>query len=595
MRNWVVINGQYLDYGGDNIIMNPVLKQLEDTISQMTAPGGAFELEDVEVGGVSYRNYAKMPKHLGEYYKIMLSHADKDFAVYQDERYTFAQGYQHSAEIAAALLDRYSVQKGDRVAVLARNSPQWLMAFIGATSAGAVAVPMNSWWTSEELDYGFEDSGAKVVVADRARIKSLLPIAQKYGLKIISIDDCEGLDIAHTPFASLLEQYKGASMPQIELAPDDHATIMYTSGSTGHPKGALSSHRGILSALYSWMLSGLSAKMLADRTKDSDTKQYPASALLTIPLFHCTGSHSAFLLSLIVGRKLVIMYKWDTEEALRLIEQERVTYFNGVPTMSAELQAAAMTSDRDVSSLVDIYSGGAARPPDQVEKLASTFKKSAPGIGYGLTETNALGALNNGAFYISNPGSTGRAVPAVTDFKVIGEDGATLPAGERGELCIKSPANVLGYWNKPEATAEAFVDGWFHTGDVAYLDEDGFLYIVDRIKEIIIRGGENISCIEVEAGIYKHSDVEEVAVFGLPDERLGEIVGAAVVLKEGCSVTDDALREFLCEHIAAFKIPAHIWFRDEQLPRIASGKIFKRELKAYYSAQLLAQLNESAS
>lgn len=566
--------------------MNPVLKQLEDKVSEMTAPGGAFELEEVQVEGVNYRNYATMPKHLGGYYKIMLSHAEKDFAVYQDERYTFAQGYQHGAEIAAALIGNYSVQKGDRVAVLARNSPQWLMAFIGATSAGAVAVPMNSWWTTEELDYGFEDSGAKVVVADRARIQSLLPIAEKHGLKIISIDDCEGLDIAHTPFASLLEQYQGASMPEVDLAPDDHATIMYTSGSTGHPKGALSSHRGILSAIYSWMLSGMAAKVLADGAGKSDAPQYPASALLTIPLFHCTGSHSAFLLSLVVGRKLVIMYKWDTEEALRLIEEERVTYFNGVPTMSAELQAAAVTTERDVSSLVDIYSGGAARPPDQVEKLASTFKKSIPGIGYGLTETNALGAINNGAFYLSNPGSTGRAVPAVTDFKVIGEDGSSLPSGERGELCIKSPANVLGYWNKPEATAEAFVDGWFHTGDVAYLDEDGFLFIVDRIKEIIIRGGENISCIEVEAGIYGHSDIEEVAVFGLPDERLGEIVGAAVVLREGCSLTDQELRDFLKQPLAAFKIPAHIWFRDEKLPRIASGKIFKRELKAHYAAEL---------
>ncbi len=259
--------------------MNPVLKQLEDTITQMTASGGAFELEEVQVAGVSYRNYATMPKHLGEYYKIMLAHADRDFAVYQDERYTFAQGYQHGAGIAAALIGSYSVQKGDRVAVLARNSPQWLMAFIGATAAGAVAVPMNSWWTTEELDYGFEDSGAKIVVADRARIKSLLPIVQKHGLQIISTDDCEGLDIPHTPFASLLEQYRGVAMPEVEMAPDDHATIMYTSGSTGHPKGALSSHRGILSALYSWMLSGLSAKVIADSAKDSDAPEYPASAM----------------------------------------------------------------------------------------------------------------------------------------------------------------------------------------------------------------------------------------------------------------------------------------------------------------------------
>jgi acyl-CoA synthetase (AMP-forming)/AMP-acid ligase II len=309
------------------------------------------------------------------------------------------------------------------------------------------------------------------------------------------------------------------------------------------------------------------------------------SALVTIPLFHCTGSHSAFMLSLVVGRKMVIMHKWDAHEALRLIEEEKITWFNGVPTMSAELQAAALTTERDVSSLVDIFSGGAARPPDQVGKLADTFRKSAPGIGYGLTETNALGAVNSGAFYIANPHSTGRAVPAVTDFKIIGQSGETLATGERGEVCIKSPANVLGYWNKPEATAEAFINGWFHSGDVGYLDEDGFLYIVDRIKEIIIRGGENISCIEVEAAIYRHPGVEEAAVFGLPDERLGEVVGAAVVLNEGSTLGDEELREFLTDHLAAFKLPTHIWFSREKLPRIASGKIFKRELKAIYAAK----------
>jgi steroid-24-oyl-CoA synthetase len=567
--------------------MSELLQTLDNKIAELSGPGAPFELNEVAVHGVSYRNYATMPANLGGYYKFMLAHADKDFAVYQDERYTFAEGHQHGMEFGAALLDRFGVQKGDRVAILARNSPQWLMAFIGATTAGAVAVPMNSWWTTEELDYGFADSGATVVVADHARCRLLLPLVEKFGLKIIAVDDCADLDVAHTPFNQLLADYAGAAMPEVDVAPDDHATIMYTSGSTGHPKGALSSHRGILSALYSWMLIGTASKQLApDSAKADRRSQYPASALLSVPLFHCTGSHSAFLLSLIVGRKLVIMYKWDTDEALRLIEQERVTYFNGVPTMSAELQNAALTTDRDVSSLEDIFSGGAARPPEQVGKLADTFKKSSPGIGYGLTETNALGAMSNGVLYLANPASTGRAVPAVTDFKIIDDSGAALPVGERGELCIKSPANVLGYWNKPEATAEAFVDGWFRTGDVGYLDDAGFLYIVDRIKEIIIRGGENISCIEVEAAIYNHPAVEEVAVFGLPDERLGEIVGAAVVLRDNATLTADELREALVEHLAAFKIPAHIWLGTDKLPRIASGKIFKRELKAKYTAAL---------
>lgn len=564
--------------------MNPELKKFDDAVVALTAAGQPFELNTVEIDGVSYRNFVSMPANLGQYFQLMLNHADKDFAVYLDERYTFAQGYQHSAEFGAALVERYGVDKGDRVAILSRNNPQWLMAFMGSIAVGAVAVPMNAWWTSEELDYGFADSGAKIVVADRSRVERLLPIAEKHGLQIIAIDDCSGLEVPSTPFADLLRDFAGAAMPEVEVALDDYASIMYTSGSTGHPKGALSSHRGILSALFSWMLMGVATKMAAADAKSTD--KFPPSALVTIPLFHCTGSHSAFMLSLVVGRKMVIMHKWDAQEALRLIEQERVTWFNGVPTMSAELQAAAEITERDVSSLTEIMAGGAARPPDQVGKLTGTFKKSSPGIGYGLTETNALGAVNAGAFYIANPHSTGRVVPAVTQFCIEGEDGNELPLGERGELCIKSPANVLGYWKKPEATAEAFVNGWFHTGDVAYMDEEGYVYIVDRIKEIIIRGGENISCLEVEAAIYGHPDIHEAAVFGLPDERLGEIVGAAIVLREEAEMTTDDLRDYLAQHLASFKIPAHVWFRAEQLPRIASGKIFKRQLKADYAAEL---------
>lgn len=564
--------------------MDVGLRKFDEAVAGLIAPGQPFAVETIDIGGVEYRNYSAMPANLGQYFRLMQRHGDKDFALYLQERYTFDQAYNHSAEFAGALMARYGVRKGDRVAILSRNNPQWMMAFIAITSIGAVAVPMNAWWTTEELDYGFEDSGARVVVADRARIERLQPIAGRHALQIISVDDCAGLAIAHTPFTAVIAEFAGAAMPAVDVSLDDFATIMYTSGSTGHPKGALSSHRGILSALYSWMLMGVATKSLAGES--APPEKYPPAGLLTIPLFHCTASHSAFMLSVMIGRKLVIMHKWDPQEALRLIEQERITWFNGVPTMSAELQAAAEKSDRDISSLAEIMAGGAARPPDQVGKISSTFKRASPGIGYGLTETNALGAVNAGAFYVANPRSTGRVVPAVTEFRILAEDGLPVPTGERGEVCIKSPANVVGYWNKPDATAEAFVEGWFHTGDVGYMDADGFLYIVDRIKEIIIRGGENISCIEVEAAIYSHPAIHEAAVFGLPDERLGEIVGAAVVLRDGASLSAEALREHVAQHLASFKLPVHVWFRSEALPRIASGKIFKRQLKADYAAEL---------
>lgn len=569
--------------------MHPEVEKFDALVAEMTAPGAPFALNEVTLQGVRYRNFADLPANLGEYFRLMHKHADQEFAVYLDQRYTFAETYAHSAALATALGERLGVAKGDRVAILSRNNPQWMMTFIATLATGVVAVPMNAWWTTEELEYGLRDCGARVVVADRQRIERLAPLVEPLGLTLVAIEDCVDLDVPTLSFNGLLADFAGAGMPEVEVACDDYATIMYTSGSTGHPKGALSSHRGILSALYSWLLMGVVNKQLESAVEE-DAKPLQPCGLLTIPLFHCTGSHSAFLLSLVAGRKLVIMHKWDVQEALRYIEEEQVTWFNGVPTMSAELQEAARHSSRDLSSLKDIFSGGAARPPDQVGKLAGTFRRSVPGSGYGLTETNALGAVNSGALYIANPGSTGRVVPAVTDFCIVAPDGGALPAGERGEVCMKSPANVLGYWNKPEATAAAFRDGWFHTGDIGYMDEDGFLYIVDRLKEIIIRGGENISCLEVEAAIYTHPAVSEAAVFGLPDERLGESVGAAVVLHEGQALTEAGLCEFLKEHLAGFKIPARIWFRDEQLPRIATGKIFKRQLKADYAEQIAGKV-----
>lgn len=563
--------------------MSEELQKIDAAVTQLTQQGAPFALNTVTIDGAEYRNFASAPANMAAYFRLMLNHAEKEFTVYRGERLTFGESYAQASALGRALIDDFGVQPGDRVAILSRNNPEWMMGFIAALSIGAVAVPMNAWWTTEELDYGFKDCGAKVVLADRQRMERLEPLQKDLDLKLIAVDDCSGLNLEFSQFGDLVKAHQGAEMPDVAVAPDDHATIMYTSGSTGHPKGALSSHRGMISALYSWMLLGVSSKQAAG---DSSPGKFPPSGLLTIPLFHCTGSHSAFLLSLIVGRKLVIMYKWDVQEALRVIEEERITWFTGVPTMSAELQAAAAESDRDLSSLAEIYGGGAARPPAQVEKLATTFKHSSAGIGYGLTETNALGTINSGAVYRARPSSAGRPVPGVTDIAIFDEHGQPMPAGERGEVCIHSPANCLGYWNKPEATAEAFRDGWFHTGDVGYMDDEGFLFIVDRMKEIIIRGGENISCIEVEAGIYQHPAISEAAVYGVPDERLGEAVAASVVLREGETLTTEALQDFLREHIAGFKVPAHVRFHEDALPRIATGKIFKRQLKAELSESL---------
>ncbi|MEE4190773.1 MAG: class I adenylate-forming enzyme family protein [Halieaceae bacterium] len=554
------------------------LAELESAVAAMTADDAPFALEQVEVRGQRYRSYRNQPRNLAAYFNMMANHAAKEFVVMGDERYSYGEALALSGQFAVALRERYQLAPGDRVAIAMRNNPQWMFAFIGTLLAGGIVVPMNSWWTGEELEYGLGDCGAKIVVVDPDRAARIQPFADE--LALIGVGDFG--DGAPPDFMALVQQFEGREPEASEADPDDDACIMYTSGSTGHPKGAVQTHRSVLAALFSWLLLGGASNRV---TPPAESKFSPC-ALMTVPLFHATGSHSLFMLSLMIGRKIVLMHKWDVQEAMRLIEAERVTNFNGVPTMSAELQAAAADSPYDLSSLKEIYAGGAARPPDQVKKITTAFKGSSAGIGYGLTETNALGSVNSGAFYLARPGSAGRPVPAVTDFRIVDEQGEPLPPGERGEVCISSPANVRGYWNKPEATAAAFRDGWFHTGDVGYIDEDGFIYIVDRIKDIIIRGGENISCIEVEAAIYQHEAVDEAAVFGLPDERLGEVVGAAVVLREPGCLDAATLQAYLADHLAGFKIPAHVWFHDDKLPRIASGKIFKRQLKADYAAQL---------
>ena len=568
------------------------LSRLDDSIAQLTSVGQHFELADVTVNGLVQKVYKNTPVSLRKYLELAQQHGDKPFLVTDSERYSFAQAYQLSACFAASLVDDYGIEKGDRVAIAMRNNPQWVIAFMGAVSIGAIVVPMNAWWTGEELHYGLLDCGAKLVVLDPERAERVAPFVEELGLSPVVVT-AGGQCVQGFPvFSQLLQDHTGADMPPAELDADEDIIILYTSGSTGRPKGVVSSHRAILSAIMSWLLMGYAAQITpeeeaVDNASRDKGQAHPAAVLLTLPLFHVTASHNIFLLSVMIGRKIVMMHKWDVQVAMSLIERERVTTFSGVPTMSAELEhAAANKPPYDLSSLQDVLSGGAARPPEQVRKISETFKQARPGSGYGLTETNGAGTANTGAMYQARPSSCGRPVPAVTDIRIVDPDGAELSRGERGEILLRSPANARAYWNLEAATAEAFQAGWFRTGDVGYLDDDGFLFIVDRIKEIIIRGGENISCLEVEAAIYEHPAVDEVAVFGLPDERLGEIVGSAVVLHAGEQLDKASLHAFLAQRLAKFKAPERLWFHQDKLPRVASGKVFKRKLKEDYSALL---------
>ena len=499
--------------------------------------------------------------------------SDKPFIVYDDDRLTFADAYRDAARVAHVLVHQYGVTKGDRVAISMRNYPEWILAFMAATSVGAIAVAMNSMWPPDEMAYGLDDSGAKVLFADQERLDMLDQCSKDRNVRAIAVRPTRANDGA-PELTQLLEDVGDVEMPAADVAPDDDATIVYTSGSTGQPKGVVSTHRNILSALLSWELDARVGILMTGVTPAAPREQ-PAT-LLAVPLFHATGSHAVYLSSYRAQRKIVSMYKWDPEQAAELVEREQITSFIAPAAMTGDLIREAKRTKRDLSTLLTVGGGGAHREPEQVKEIDASFQKALPNTGGGMTETNAIGTGIGGQDYLTHPGSSGR-VSAVLELKVVGEDGAELPQGERGELLVRGTSMFRGYWNRPEINAELFDDGWFRTGDVAYLDDESYLFIVDRIKDLIIRGGENIGCGQVEAALLLHPDVREAAVYAVPDERLGEEVGATVYGSK--TLDSDTLREFLREHLARFAVPRYFQLSAEPLPRTASGKIFKRQLR----------------
>lgn len=554
-------------------------------IEGMTSPQGPFPIQEQVVDGVSRKVFGGLPDSLRDYYAYAATHGDKELLIDRNRRLSFTEVLRQAAVLGASLSQKYGVSKGDRVAIAMRNSPEWCISFMAVTSIGAVAVPMNSWWQGEELAYGLQECDASLLIVDDARYQRLSYWLPESGLKVIGLDlEGKGLPDDVDRLDDLLTDTTEAGLSSIEISPEDPAMILFTSGSTGQPRGVLSTHRNVVSALGTWLIIG-SAVAALNGTLEQAPDIQPA-ILLTVPLFHVTGLNSMFLLSLGIGRKIVMMHKWNVEAALETIESERVTHFNGVPTMSMELMNHPRRGDYDVSSLVEIASGGAARPAEHVKALFEQFPGAYPSAGYGLTETNAVGCIIGQEDYADRPRSVGQPTPPLVEVRIINESGDELPRGESGEICLRSPALAAGYLNQPQITAEAFVDGWFRSGDVGYVDEEGFVYIVDRIKDIIIRGGENISCSEVEEAMYAHPDIAEAAVFSLPDERLGEIVGAAVHARPESDINEEQIKSFLSDKVAGFKVPAHIWICDEGLPRIASGKIFKKQIRADFIARL---------
>jgi acyl-CoA synthetase (AMP-forming)/AMP-acid ligase II len=554
-------------------------QEVEATIAGLTGPQGPFPILEKVIDGSQRQVFGGLPDNLRDYYVSVGHYADKECLVDQQRRFSFTDVLQQAAGLSHALAGRYGIKKGDRVAIAMRNAPEWCISFMAVTALGAVAVPMNSWWQGEELVYGLKDSGARLIILDGTRYARMATELQEQDLPVIGVDTGGApLPADIDRLETLLANAAHDVFPEVDIDPEELAIILYTSGSTGTPKGVYSTQRNVISAVGTWLVA-VSAMAIVAGTMGQEPEVQPA-ILLAIPLFHVTGLHSLFLLSLAVGRKVVMMRKWDVDVALELIEAEKITHFNGVPTMSMELLNHPRLDDYDLSTLVDISSGGAARPADQVAALAERFPGAMPSVGYGLTETNAVGSILGQEDYLDRPRSVGRPIQPLVKHRIVDERGEDVARGEVGEICIFSPANACGYWNCPDETAETFKDGWVYTGDAGYQDEEEFLHIVDRIKDIIIRGGENISCLEVEAALYAHDDIAEAAVYSLPDERLGEIVGASVSVKPGCGLDSEQVQAFLASRLAAFKLPVHIGFHHGPLPRIAAGKIAKKQLRS---------------
>ena len=542
----------------------------------VTAPGQIFELIDAEVMGVKTQIFKNAPPHLGLVFAGARGHGDKTFLVYEGETWSFAKTMDHVDALAALLVNTYKVKKGDRVAVAMRNYPEWVISFAAIISAGAVNVSMNSWWTEDEMNFALEDSGATVYICDEERYAVGAPTCAKHGIKVLVVRTDKPMPAGVDKWEEVLPL--GAAHPGAEINPDDDATILYTSGTTGRPKGAVSTHRAIVSSLMGFSSRNSVLTLSGTKLKEVTGPEIPTSFILIVPLFHVTGCVPVMMSCFIAGLKLAIMYKWDAEKALEMIEREQITNFVGVPTQSWDLVNSPVFDKYDTSSLRAVGGGGAPSPTSLVGKVNDKVKNGSPQLGYGMTETNAYGPGITGSDYLAHPTSTGRAVlPMLVEVR--DENLKSVPTGEAGEIWFFGPMLIRGYWNRADATAETIVDGWLRSGDIGRLDAEGFVYVEDRVKDMIIRAGENIYGAEVESAIYDYPAVHEVAVFGVPHDRLGEEVGVAILPKDGAVLDLQDLWKFLEGKMSPFKIPAHVVVMSEPLPRNAAGKFLKRELQ----------------
>jgi long-chain acyl-CoA synthetase len=571
---------------------------MTDVLDTLTGPGGPFEIVTEAVRGVPLQVYKSRLGSMRDLIDMSDGRGDTDFVVQGDRRLSYGS---HNARVRAAAQGLVSggVKRGDRVALLSANSPEWVVGFWACAAASAICVPLNAWWRAEELQFALEDSGSRVLICDARRwelVKHLPEVLP--ALEQVYVIGADTPAAGAAAFGELEAGGDPGGFPAVDVDEDDIAGIFYTSGTTGKPKGATVTHRQTLANLQNLFLLGTVQMMqgAAPPAELSGTTQ--AASLLIVPLFHTTGCHATMVLNYASGGKLVLMPpgRFDPDAAMRLVQDERVTSIGGVPTVMWRLIESPDFGAYDLSSVTRISYGGAPSGAELVERIAEAFPNAKAGLAtaYGLTETASVATAIGGDDYVAHPGSAGRPVPTV-ELRIVGSDGNDAAPGETGEVWIKGPTvSSHGYWNRPDANAESFTDGWFHTGDLGRLDAEGYLYIVDRAKDMLIRGGENIYCVEIENVLYEHPDVIDAAVVGVPHKTLGEEVRAVVQLKPGSTTTAADLQRFCAEHLAAYKVPAHVDLVDHPLPRNPAGKILKQALRGTQTSFAGEEASDSA-
>lgn len=560
--------------------MDDIKLAYDESIAQLTEAGQGFELIKRTIGEVEYTMYKNAPQSLRDVYLAATAHGKKEFLIYEGERWTFDAFFQQAWALANALTTKHAIAPGDRVGIAMRNYPEWLTAYVAITSIGAVAVPVNSWGTAPELLFAVRDSECKTVFCDQQRFYLM-----SEGLDESDIHAVIARPEPSTPagngesLADFIADSTNASPPEVDIDSEDNAMIMYTSGTTGKPKGAVSTHRALCQAIMNFECTSFASAMSNPELIGAMlSKGFEPVQMLAVPLFHVSGLHAIFLTAIRAGRKIVMMYKWDTDTALKLIEQERITILSAAPSMLLQMLESPEFDRYDTSSLSSLGGGGSATPAKVAGLMRKKVNSMYGGTGWGMTETNAIGTSFTGQAFIENPGSAGFCHPTV-EVKICDEDGNPPLNGTPGNLWIKTPTVVNEYWKRPDANAKSFHQGWFNTEDIGYFDDKGYLYLSDRAKDMIIRGGENIYPAEIEAVLGEHPAVYEVAAFGIADEKLGEQVAIAVVLRSGASLTEDDLKSYTKEHLAAFKAPNRVAFMDQPLPRNPAGKVQKNLLK----------------